>query len=101
MSARHPEPAAAEESSVDQLIHRSSTAIIVSAMRALALDIESEDGVANAACAEAANRLEELVADLAVVLPAISRAAGCCSRRTKDGRAFRASANRLAAEVLA
>jgi hypothetical protein len=36
-----------------------STEILVAAMRALANDIQSEDGVANAAIAEAAQRLEE------------------------------------------
>jgi hypothetical protein len=36
-----------------------STEMLVAAMRALANDIQSEDGVANAAIAEAAQRLEE------------------------------------------
>jgi hypothetical protein len=36
-----------------------STETLVAAMRALANDIQSEDGVANAAIAEAAQRLEE------------------------------------------
>lgn len=34
--------------------------ILISALRTLAADIQSEDGVANAAIAEAADRLEEL-----------------------------------------
>ena len=38
---------------------RTSTETLVSAMRALANDIQSEDGVANAAIQEAAQRLEE------------------------------------------
>jgi hypothetical protein len=38
---------------------RSSTEAIISALRILARDIQSEDGVANAAIAEAADRLEE------------------------------------------
>ena len=37
-----------------------STETLVSAMRALSNDIQSEDGVANAAIAEAADRLEQL-----------------------------------------
>ena len=36
-----------------------TTETLVAAMRALANDIQSEDGVANAAIAEAAQRLEE------------------------------------------
>lgn len=39
---------------------RSSTTTLISALRILARDIQSEDGVANAAIAEAADRLEEL-----------------------------------------
>ena len=39
---------------------KSDTKTLVAAMRILAEDIQSEDGVANSAIAEAANRLEEL-----------------------------------------
>lgn len=39
---------------------RSSTQTLIDALRILARDIESEDGVANAAIAGAADRLEEL-----------------------------------------
>lgn len=39
--------------------HRSSTPTLIAAMRILARDIQSGDGVANAAIAEAADRLEE------------------------------------------
>ena len=42
---------------------RSTTETLISAMRILANDIASHDGVANAAIAEAADRLEELQAD--------------------------------------
>jgi hypothetical protein len=80
---------------------RASTATIVRAMRILSEDIQSGDGVANAAIAEAADRLEELVRDITTVIPSISVYAGQCNARTKAGREFRAAANRLAAEVLA
>ena len=46
-------------------IPRTRTPILVSAMRLLAQEIQSEDGVANAAIAEAGNRLSELEAQLA------------------------------------
>ena len=46
-------------------IPHTRTPILVSAMRLLAQEIQSEDGVANAAIAEAANRLSELEAQLA------------------------------------
>lgn len=39
--------------------HQTSTKTLVSALRILAQDIQSDDGVANAAIAEAADRLEE------------------------------------------
>lgn len=39
---------------------RSSTNNIIQALRILAEEIQSEDGIANAAIAEAADRLEEL-----------------------------------------
>jgi len=42
---------------------RSSTETIIGALRILANDIESEDGVANAAIAEAADRMEELCSE--------------------------------------
>lgn len=48
-------------------MRRSSTQTIITAMRILAEDIQSEDGVANAAIREAADRLEELASELARV----------------------------------
>lgn len=42
------------------MTHRSSTETIISALRVLARDIQSDDGVANAAIAEAADRMEEM-----------------------------------------
>lgn len=39
---------------------RTSTPTLIGAMRILANDIQSEDGVANAAIAEAADRMEEM-----------------------------------------
>lgn len=39
---------------------RSSTTTLISALRTLARDLESHDGIANAAISEAADRLEEL-----------------------------------------
>jgi len=43
---------------------RSKTETIIGALRVLANDIQSEDGVANAAIAEAADRMEELCNEL-------------------------------------
>jgi hypothetical protein len=43
---------------------RSKTETIIGALRVLAQDIQSGDGVANAAIAEAADRMEELCAEL-------------------------------------
>ena len=43
---------------------RSKTETIIGALRILANDIQSQDGVANAAIAEAADRMEELCAEL-------------------------------------
>jgi len=43
---------------------RSSTEILIEALRILAGDILSEEGVANAAIAEAADRMEELCSEL-------------------------------------
>lgn len=39
---------------------RSSTETLIAAMRVLASDIQSDDGVANAVMAEAADRMEEM-----------------------------------------
>jgi len=46
---------------------RSTTETLIAAMRILARDIQSGDGVANAAIAEAADRLEELQKEIAIV----------------------------------
>ena len=46
-------------------MRRSTTETIITAMRILAEDIQSEDGIANAAIREAADRLEELASELA------------------------------------
>lgn len=43
-------------------MRKSDTKTIIAAMRILARDIQSGDGVANSAIAEAADRLEELQA---------------------------------------
>ena len=42
------------------MTQKTDTLILIKAMRRLADDIQSDDGVANAAIAEAADRLEEL-----------------------------------------
>lgn len=47
------------------MTRKSSTETLIAAMRILARDIQSGDGVANAAIAEAADRLEELQASIA------------------------------------
>ncbi len=44
--------------------HCSSSATLVSSMRILANDIQSDDGVANAAIREAADRIEQLEASI-------------------------------------
>lgn len=44
-------------------IPKTSTKVLAEALRVLAMDIQSTDGVANAAIAEAASRLEELQAE--------------------------------------
>lgn len=43
---------------------KTDTATLIETLRILAVDIQSEDGIANAAIAEAADRLEELQAQL-------------------------------------
>lgn len=49
-----------ENASVQSVVMRSSVETLVGSMRILARDIESEDGVSNAAIAEAADRLERM-----------------------------------------
>jgi hypothetical protein len=43
---------------------RSSTETLIAALRILARDIQSGDGVANAAILEAADRMEEMAAEI-------------------------------------
>ena len=52
---------------------RSATSTIFKVMRILANDIQSDDGVANAAISEAADRLEEQERELAVANERINR----------------------------
>lgn len=66
---------------------RASTSTIVTALYCLSRDIQSGDGVANAACAEAAERLDEMRRDIALVLPTL--------RLLDMGRAQNAAAKRL------
>jgi len=49
-------------------IKKSSDAVLIKAMSYLASDIESGDGIANAACLEASHRLQELVSGIRAVL---------------------------------
>lgn len=44
------------------MMQKTDTETLASAMRILAIEIESEDGIAKAAIAEAADRLDELAA---------------------------------------
>ncbi len=48
---------------------RSSTPTIISALRILARDVQSQDGVANEALREAADRMEELAYALSLFHP--------------------------------
>ena len=73
---------------------RSSTETLIEAMRILSNDVESEDGIANAAIAEAASRLEEMEHALKTIL---IQNGNECERSTsglgschKDGRTERA-----------
>jgi hypothetical protein len=52
---------------------RSDTPTLISAMRILAATVESDDGIANAAIAEAADRLEELHAEKAAIVAELER----------------------------
>lgn len=57
------------------------TKTLIEAMRILARDIQSEDGVANAAIAEAANRLVELDVQLTELRQRIENAIGEADKR--------------------
>lgn len=71
------------------------------AMLVLSGDIVSDDGVASSAILEAGQRLLQIRADLALVMPLLCNAALVASQRTKAGRAFLAAHDRLFAESLA
>jgi len=49
-------------------IKKSSDAILIKAMAYAASDIESGDGIVNAACLEASHRLQELVSGIRALL---------------------------------
>ncbi len=66
-----------------EVIPRSSTETLITALRVLARDIKSGDGVANAAIAEAADRLEELAKD-SIRLDRLSRCGVRVRPETED-----------------
>lgn len=55
----------------------SDTTTIIAAMRALAHDIESSDGIANAAIAEAADRLDQQAAEIERLQAELADASSC------------------------
>lgn len=50
----------------------SSTVTLINALRFLALDIKSDDGIANAAIAEAADRLEQQATEIGLLKARLS-----------------------------
>ena len=70
------------------MTRRSSTATIVHAMRILEDDIKSDDGIANGAIAEAADRIEELVALLSKAAGPMSHERWSTAFRDKVKRAI-------------
>lgn len=52
--------------------HHTSTETLIAALRILADEVESSDGVANMVLAEAANRLEEMTRRIAVLKSQLS-----------------------------
>lgn len=67
-------------------MRRSKTSTIISALRILAEDIQSEDGIANAAIREAAERMEELQRLLREASGPMSQERWSTSFRRKVGR---------------
>lgn len=81
---------------------RSDMPTLAVALSVLARDVQSDDGLANAALYEASDRMAQLYADLQVVAPLLSRAAATMTqRRSAAGKDLRDAANRLIAEVIA
>ena len=74
------------------MMHKTDTKTLAGAMRILAIEIESEDGIAKAAIAEAADRLDELAA-IALELLNSTR----CEQSLPDGCPRCAISARLAA----
>lgn len=62
---------------------RTDTQTLIDAMRVLARDVQCDDGIANSAIAEAADRLEELRTAMADVQGMVSEAILKPSKRTK------------------
>ncbi|TXH55022.1 MAG: hypothetical protein E6Q97_09735 [Desulfurellales bacterium] len=53
------------------MTHKTPDDVLISALRTLAVDIQSEDGVANAAILEAAERLESFVEAMQTIRDAV------------------------------
>jgi hypothetical protein len=72
---------------------RTDTPTLISAMRILAASVECDDGIANAAIAEAADRLEEMHAEKAAIVAELERQNEIMAQRadvskTKLGQMF-------------
>jgi hypothetical protein len=84
------------------MTRKSSTETLIAAMRVLARDIQSGDGVANAAIAEAADRLEELQADHlrdATKMAGLQARIAELERKAADGTDWKAIAMALGQRV--
>lgn len=77
---------------------RSDMPTIAFALAVMARDTETPDGLASATLQEASDRIAQVHADLTLLAPSISEAAEKASPRA-EGRALRAAAHRLVAEV--
>ena len=74
------------------MTHKTDNATLAKALRILAVDIQSDDGVANAAIAEAAERIDELAAISLLLLRETS-----CEQSLPEGCPRCALSARLAA----
>jgi len=71
---------------------KTDTPTIISAMRHLAATVQSDDGIANAAIAEAGDRLEELHAEKAAIVAELERLEAGWWKKSSDSTELRAKA---------
>lgn len=83
------------------MTHQTNLIDLATALYVLSQEIDSDDGIANAVCAEASQRLRQIWDDLSAAKKLLADEAKVCTRKSNASRKYEAALLRLVAEVAA